>query len=76
MSFSQSVEPTMKKNYTSTNQVFEFRARTASSLWNRVASSTLKRFSRRVFSWKIEKHLGQLEWNNFVYLTVDEEKSQ
>ena len=49
---------------------------TASLLWNRVASLTLKSFSRRVFSWKSEKHLGQLVWNSFVYFTVDEEKSQ
>ena len=49
---------------------------TASLLWNRVASLTLQSFSRTVFSWKSEKHLGQLVWNSFVYFTVDEEKSQ
>ena len=49
---------------------------TASSLWNRVTSSTLKRFSRRVFSSKSKKSLGQLEWNSFVYLTADEKRAK
>ena len=88
MSLSQSVSGARdEKNHTSTNQVFEFRAKIpAFHIYALAAYSVLalesscfvdiKKFPRSVFSWKSEKHLGQLVWNSFVYFTVDEEKSQ